>query len=113
MLIRFLWSWLAAALAFLVAAHLLKGFDVKGFGAALAAAAVLGIANAVVRPVLFWMTLPITILTLGLFTLALNGLMLWGVTLVVPGVRIANPLVAIFAAVVISLTTTVLGWLPV
>ena len=102
-------SLIAATLAFLAAAYVLPGFTVKDWVAAALGAIVLGIANAVVRPVIILFTLPVTVLTLGLFLFVVNGLVLWLVTLVVPGIAVANLGWAIAAAVVISLVNAALG----
>ncbi len=65
--------WLVSALAVLVTCKIMPGWKVKGFGAAMIAAVVIGIANAVIWPILIFLTLPINILTLGLFTFVVNG----------------------------------------
>ena len=70
-------SWLIATIAILVAAHIIPGIKVDSLGAALVAAAVLGILNALVKPILVILTLPITLLTLGLFLFVLNALIFW------------------------------------
>ena len=83
------------AAAMLGLARFLPGFHVTSFGQALIAAIVLGIANTILKPILFVLTLPFTILTLGLFLLVLNAMMLWVTDALVPGLRIdgAGPLV--------------------
>lgn len=69
--------WLLNAVALLIVAYLLPGISVVGFGSALIAALVLGLLNMLVKPVLVLLTLPITIVTLGLFLLVLNALLFW------------------------------------
>ena len=69
--------WLLNAVALLIVAYLLPGITVVGFGSALVAALVLGLLNTLVKPVLVLLTLPITIVTLGLFLLVLNALVFW------------------------------------
>jgi putative membrane protein len=83
------------AAAMMGLANFLPGFHVTSMGQALLAAVVLGVANTLVKPVLFVLTLPFTILTLGLFLLVLNAMMLWLTDALVPGLRIdgAGPLV--------------------
>jgi putative membrane protein len=71
--------------AFVSLSRVLPGFHVDGWGPAILAAVVLGIANTIVKPVLFVLTLPLTIVTLGVFLLILNALMLWLTDLLVPG----------------------------
>lgn len=82
--------WIASALGLLVASWLLDGITVDGPGWALIAAAFLGIFNALVRPVLILLTLPITILTMGLFILVINGLMLWLTGSLLAGFHVAG-----------------------
>lgn len=69
--------WLLNAVSLLVVAYVLPGISLTSFGAALIAALVLGLLNTLVKPVLILLTLPITIVTLGLFLLILNALMFW------------------------------------
>ena len=76
-MIRLLAVWLINALALMAVAYLMPSIEVSSFGAALVAALVLGLVNAIVRPVLVLLTLPVTILTLGLFIFVLNGLLFW------------------------------------
>ncbi len=66
--------WLVVTIAILVSAHLIPGIRVESFGAALIGAAILGILNAVVKPILVLLTLPITLLTMGLFLFVINAL---------------------------------------
>jgi len=108
---RLLTRWVINALALLVTAHLLPGgIILDGFGAALVAAGLLGLANAIIRPVLLLLALPINVLTLGLFTLVINGLMLWMVAVVVDGFALGGLLWAILAALCLSLTSSVISW---
>jgi putative membrane protein len=78
---------LTAALLLLVA-HLVSGVDVAGWGPAFLGALVLGLVNGFVRPLMVLLTLPLTVLTFGLFLLVVNALMLWLVAALVPGIRI-------------------------
>lgn len=95
--------WLLNAVALLLVAYLVPGFQVSGFYAALIAALVLGLANAIVRPILFLLTLPVTILTLGLFTFVINALMLWFTSSIVKGFDIASFQTALIGAVILWL----------
>lgn len=90
------------ALAILLAAVVVPGIRVDGFGSALVAGLVLGLVNAVVRPVLLFLTFPITLLTLGLFLFVLNGLCLWLVAAVVGGFHVAGFWAAVLGALVVS-----------
>jgi len=69
--------WLVNAVALMAVAYLLPGVSVSSFITALVAALVLGLVNAVIRPILILLTLPVTLLTLGLFIFAINGLLFW------------------------------------
>ena len=82
---RLLAVWLVNALALMAVAYLLPGIAVADFFAALVAALVLGLVNAVIRPVLILLTLPATLLTLGLFIFVVNGLLFWFVGSFVTG----------------------------
>ena len=87
MKIIFRWALLAAAL--LLVAYLYPGVKVAGFGAALIAAFVLGLFNTLVRPLLVLLTLPVTLLTLGLFLFVINALMFWAAASVLDGFTVA------------------------
>lgn len=81
-------SWLLSALAVLVAAYILPGVHVASFTAALVAALVLGIINAVLKPILIILTLPINILTLGIFTFVINAALILLTAKIVPGFEV-------------------------
>jgi putative membrane protein len=74
---KFILKWLLSAAALLAVAYLYSGVAVSNFGGALIAAAVLGALNTVVRPILVLLTLPVTLVTLGLFLFVVNALMFW------------------------------------
>lgn len=78
------------ALALIVVAHLVGGVHVSGLLSALIAALILGLVNAFVRPVMILLTLPLTIVTFGLFLFVVNALMFWLAAALVPGFRIAG-----------------------
>lgn len=78
-------NWLAATLAIVITAYLLPAVEVAGFFAALVTALVLGVVNAFLRPLLIILTLPINILTLGLFTLVINATLIMLTSALVPG----------------------------
>src|SRR3989344_4665929 len=82
--------WIVSALAILVTAYVLPGVNVSGLVVALVLAVVLGAINAFVRPVLVMLTLPISILTLGLFVLVIDALLVLLASYVVPGFTVAN-----------------------
>lgn len=98
--------WLIAALALLLVAYLFPGIAVANFfPVALVAALVLGLVNAVVRPVVKLLTLPLTCLTLGLFSLVINAVLFWGVAAFVDGFVVEGALTALLGSVVYSLVT--------
>ncbi|MDO3379917.1 phage holin family protein [Geoalkalibacter halelectricus] len=101
--------WLILTAAILAAAYLLRGIEVAGFGSALLAAAILGFLNAFFRPILFLLTLPITILTLGLFTFVINALLLLMVSGVITGFHVAGFGWALLGSLVISLVSWLLS----
>lgn len=102
-----LFRWLVNTVALVIVVNLVPGFTVTSTGALLGAALVLGLLNALVRPVLFWLTLPLTIVTLGLFLVALNAMMLELTDWIVPGFEIRSFFRALLGAVVLSLISTV------
>src|SRR5450759_3734918 len=87
---RLLLVWLINALSLLAVPYVLPSVSVDSFYIALVTALVLGLVNALIRPLLVLVTLPITILTLGLFTLVINGLLFWFVASFVEGFRVAG-----------------------
>ncbi len=93
------------AAGLLIARALIPGIVIVGWGKLLLAALVLGLVNAIVRPILFVLTLPFTILTLGLFLLVLNGISLVIVAYLIPGVSVSSLWAATLGALVVSLTS--------
>jgi putative membrane protein len=95
------------ALAILLAGAIVPGIEVDGLLPALAAGVALGLVNAVIRPVLLILTLPITLVTLGLFILVLNGLCFWLVSAFVPGFHVAGFWSAVGGALLVSVVSWV------
>jgi len=104
----FLLRALINAAALWVAASLIPGINLGGLGHTLLAALVLGIINAVVRPILIFLTLPITLVTLGLFIFVLNAFCLWLTSRLVPGFEVHGFGAAFLGALVISAVSWVL-----
>ena len=104
---RFLLRLLLNGVAVFLAAQLIPGIGVAGPGAALAAGVVLGLVNAVIRPVLVLLTLPVTLLTLGLFIFVVNAICLALAAWLVPGFTISG----FGAALVGALAISVISWL--
>ena len=96
-------SWVATAAALMIGDQLLSGVYVGGLIPALIAAAVLGLVNVTIKPILFVLTLPITFLTLGLFTFVISALMLGLVGWVVEGFEVRSLLSGIGLAVIIAI----------
>ena len=94
--------WLLLAAALLLVAQLYPGVSVASFGAALIAARVLGLFNALVRPLLVLLTLPVTLLTLGLFLFVINALMFWAAASVLQGFNVAGFSAALIGSLLYS-----------
>lgn len=107
-LMKILINWLISALAILAAAYLLTGVFVDNFLTAFVVALVLGIVNALIKPILLFLTLPINIVTLGLFTLVINALLVQLTAFIVPGFMVENFWWALLFALVLSLINTFL-----
>jgi putative membrane protein len=103
--------WIVNAAALLLVAYLYPGVTVDGFLAALLAALVLGLVNAVLRPLLIILTLPATLLTLGLFIFVINALLFWFVAEIVHGFRVTGFGAALVGSILYSLITLVSSWL--
>jgi len=99
------------AVGIALAVYIVPGMESVGYGPVIEAAIVLGVLNLVIKPVLFILTLPINILSLGLFTFILNGILLLIVGALVPGLDVQGLGVAILGSIVISLFSMVAGWL--
>jgi len=104
----FLIRWRINAVALYLTTLIVPGVRVPNFGSAVLAALVLGIVNAVIRPVVLLLTLPLNILTLGLFTFVVNALMLYIVAAVTHRIQLAGALAAFVGAIVLSLISYVL-----
>lgn len=105
---KILINWLISALVIFSAAYFLDGVKVDNFTTALVVAIVLGIINAIVKPFLILLTLPINFLTLGLFTLVINAALIMLTTYIVPGFSVVNFWWAILFGVILSLINSFL-----
>jgi putative membrane protein len=103
--------WIINAAALLLVAYLYPGVSVESFVTALVAALVLGLVNAVVRPLLVILTLPVTLLTLGLFLFVINALLFWLVAELVPGFRVSGFGAALLGSILYSVITLITSWL--
>lgn len=103
--------WLLSALSFVVTAWLVPGLKLESFGSALIAAAVMGVVNVLVRPLLLLLTLPVTVLTLGLFLFVVNALCLMLVSALTPGFWVKGFWWAVLGAVVLSVVSSLMHWI--
>jgi putative membrane protein len=103
-------SWLLSALALWIVAQVIPGIYVRGFGSALLATVVLAIVNATVGPILKFVTFPLTILTLGLFLLVINALLLKLAAMLTPGFRVQGFLSALAGSLVLTILNSVLRY---
>ncbi len=104
-MLGFLLRWSINLLALVVAGSVVKGIRIESLGMGILAAGMLGVVNAVIRPVVLVLTLPINLVTLGLFTLLINAAMLMLVSVLVPGFVLESFGAAFFGALVISLVS--------
>lgn len=110
-MLRLLIVWIINAAALLAVPYLMDSITVTGIGAALLAAAILGLVNTLIRPVLLVLTLPVTVVTLGLFIFVVNGLMFWLVAQLVGGFHVASLWSAIGGALLYSIISWALSTL--
>lgn len=111
---RLILLWILNAVALLAVAYLMPSIQIGSFGAAMLAALLLGLVNAVIRPLLLILTLPATLLTLGLFIFVINGLMFWLAGSIFQGFTVNGFWPAVFGSIIYSvvswaLTGTLLG----
>jgi putative membrane protein len=102
-ILRLIINWLLSALSLLIVAHVIRGFEVTDFTTALLAALAIGLVNATLGSVIKLVTLPLTLITFGIFWFVINAVMLKLVAWVVPGFNIEGFLPAFFGAVILSL----------
>lgn len=103
--------WFINALALMLVAYLYSGVQVSGIVAALIAALVLGLVNAFIRPLLVLLTLPVTILTLGLFIFIINAFLFWFVAEIVDGFKVTGFMAALIGSLMFSVVSLVTSWL--
>lgn len=108
---RLLLTWLINAAALFALPYLMSSVTVTNIGAAFVAALVLGLVNTLIRPILVLLTLPVTVLSLGLFILVINALLFWGVAELVDGFQVAGFLSAFIAAILYSIISWALSTL--
>lgn len=101
--------WILNIAGIILAAYIIQGFDVTPL-AAIVGSILLGLVNAIIRPFVLLITLPINLLTLGLFTFVVNGLMLWLVSLLIKGFDIQGFGTAILAALLITVISSLISF---
>src|SRR5260364_21616 len=110
-MIRILIIWLINALALFVLPYIISSIQIRGFGTALVAAVVLALINALIRPLLVLLTLPVTMITLGLFIFAINALLFQFAAWMLKGFEFADFWSALFGSILYSLISWLLAWL--
>lgn len=107
---HFLLTWLLTALALVITAKLVPGFKIDSFTAALIASVVLGLVNAIIKPILVVLTLPITLVTLGLFLFVVNAITIWLAGYLTPGFDVYGPVPALLGSIVLTIVASVLNY---
>ena len=107
-MIRLLLKWLLSAASLLFVAYIYSGVEVKSFTSALIAAFVIGLFNVVLRPILVVLTLPVTIVTVGLFLFVINALMFWAAASVLDGFQVTGFAAALIGSLIYSLLGVVI-----
>lgn len=108
---QFLLTWLVTAISLMITAYIVPGFIIISFSAAVIAAIVLGLVNAIVKPILVLLTLPLTIVTLGLFLLVINALTIWLAGALTPGFDVTGFIPALVGSIVLTLVTSAINFL--
>ena len=104
-------SLLVTALAVVLTAYILPGVTIKNYGTAIIVALLIGLVNTIIKPIMVILTLPITILTLGLFLLVINALMVLLVSALVPAFRVNGFISALLFSIILSVINSVLQWI--
>jgi len=107
---KLLLRWFINALTLLACTQIIAGFHVSTFYSALVAALILGLLNAIIRPILIVLTLPVTIVTLGLFTFVINGLLVWFMATFVKGVAVSGFIPALMVGILMWAVSTLTSW---
>jgi len=110
-MVRLLLTWVINAAALFAVPYLLHSVRVESFAAAMFAALILGLVNTLIRPILILLTLPVTVLTLGLFIFVINGLLFWAVANFVKGFFVADFMSAMGGVILYSIISWALSTL--
>ena len=100
---KLLLTWALNAVALLLVPYIVPGIQIESFGSALIAVVILGLVNAVIRPVFILLTLPVTLLTLGLFLFVINALMFWAAASLLSGLAVTGFWAALIGSLIYSL----------
>ncbi len=100
---------LLTGLALIIADYLLDSIHIDGYGTALLAALILGVINTIIRPILVFLTLPITILTLGIFILVINAITFYVTSMFLPGFQIEGFIGAFWGALIVGVISWILN----
>ncbi len=111
MIIKILIKWVALALILMFVAWVIPGIEVENFWVAMIASVVIALINAIIKPILMFLTLPINVLTLGIFTLVINALLFMFSAYLVPGIEISGFLSAFLGALLLSILSVGIAWL--
>lgn len=109
-MLHFILTWLATAISLIITANLVAGFKVDTFTAALIGAVILGFVNAIIRPILIVLTLPLTLVTLGLFLFVVNAIAFALVATITPGFHLAGFLPALVGSIVLTIVSSIINW---
>ncbi len=102
-MINLLVKWVAFALVIMFVAWIIPGITIENFWTAMVAAVVIALINALIKPLLIYLTLPINILTLGVFTLVINALLFMFAAYIVPGIEISGFVSALLGSILLSI----------
>lgn len=105
----FFLTWILTAIALILTAYLVPGISIASFSVAIVAAIILGLVNAIVKPILIFFTLPLTILTLGLFVFVINAIAFSLVAYFTPGFQVNGFFPALFGSIILSIISGVLN----
>ena len=110
-MLRLLINWILSAVSLMIVAHVIRGFEISGFGAALIAAIVVGFVNATIGALLKLITFPLTILTFGVFWFVINALMLKLAAMFTPGFHIVGFVPALEGAIILAIAHMIIHWI--
>ena len=108
---RLIFKWIAFSLVIMFVAWLIPGINIENFWVAMIAAIVIALINAVIKPILMLLTLPINIMSLGIFTLVINAILFMFVAYVVPGIEVSGFVSAFLGSLLLAIFGAFISWL--